>query len=229
MKKLTFTLAISLLAFAFTAKSQNCASSFFPNKEGTKMETTSYDKNNKEQSKSTTTIVSIKQSGAATIINLKAESTDAKKNVTTTEFSAKCEGDNYSMSMKGFIPADMQKSSGETSMTIDASDMVFPNNISVGQKLSDGSATLTMAMGAMTMTTEIKMINRKVTAKESLTTPAGTYDCFKIEYDIETAMMGMKVKSKAAMWLAKGVGTVKTQTFDEKGQLLGYSLLTSVK
>lgn len=227
MKKLTFALVISLLAF--TVKAQNCASAFFPSKEGTRMETTNYDKNGKEQSKSVTTIVSIKQSGAATIINIKAESTDSKKTTTTSEYSAKCEGDNFSMSMKGMIPADMQKSGADGSITIDATDMVFPNSIAVGQKLADGSATITMNMGAMTMSTVIKIINRTVTGKESITTPAGTFDCYKIEYEVETEMMGMKVKSKGKQWIAKGVGVVKSENFSDKGDSMGYSLLTSMK
>jgi hypothetical protein len=229
MRKITTTLTIALLIVSFTAKSQNCASAFFPTKEGTKTETTSYDKKGKPQGKSTTTIVSVKQSGPYTIIEMKSEGTDAKNNPTSTEYTAKCDGENFLMNMKGLIPSDMTGAAGQAQITVDANEMAFPNNLTVGQKLNDGSATITMAMGAMSMTTVIKFYDRTVKAKESLTTTAGTFECYRIEYDIETTVMGMKVVTKSKVWVAKGVGFVKNETYSDKGELMGYSLLTAIK
>jgi hypothetical protein len=229
MRKITIMLLVALFAVALNVKGQDCASSFFPSKEGTKIEMTSYDKNGKATGKSVTTIVAVKKVGAVTEISLKAESTDSKNTATSTEYTAKCDGDNLSISMKGLIPSDMQKAYGEGSLTMDASDLVFPNSIAVGQKLNDGAVTMNISMGSMNMKMIINILNRTVTGKESITTPSGTYDCFKIEYDMETTAMGMKTKGKVKQWIAKGTGTVRSENYGEKGDLMGYSLITSLK
>lgn len=221
-------LFISLLPVAFSVKSQDCSSSYFPAKEGTKIEMTNYDKNGKEQGKTVTTIVSIKKSGGVTTIDLKSETT-SRNNTSSMDYTAKCDGNNFSLSMKSFVPSSMQQSAGGAEMTIDASDLVYPNSLSVGKKLNDGSVTMNMNMGTMTMKTVINISNRTVTGRENITTPSGTYDCYKIEYDVETAMMNMKIKSRVKQWVAKGVGTVKTENYNDKGELMGYTEVTSVK
>jgi hypothetical protein len=84
-------------------------------------------------------------------------------------------------------------------------------------------------MGTMTMKTVMNIVNRVVTGQESIKTPAGTFDCYKIEYDVETTMMNMKTAGKVRQWIAKGVGTVRSENADAKGALTGYSEVTSVK
>jgi hypothetical protein len=221
-------LLISLLPVTLSVKSQDCSSSYFPAKEGTKIEMTNYDKNGKEQGKAVTTIVSINKSGGATIITFKSEAT-ARNNTSTMDYTAKCDGNNFSLSMKSFVPSSMQKSTGGGEMTIEAGDLIYPNSLSVGKKLNDGTVTMNMTVGTMTMKNVINITNRSVTGRENITTPSGTYDCYKIEYDVETAMMNMKIKSKAKQWVAKGIGTVKSENYDDKGALAGYTEVTSVK
>jgi hypothetical protein len=70
----------------------------------------------------------------------------------------------------------------------------------------------------------INITNRKVVGIESVTVPAGTYNCYKITYDIETKL-GIKVSSSAIQWMNKGAGSVKTETYDKKGKLLGSTVL----
>jgi hypothetical protein len=219
---------ISLLLVTFSVKSQDCSSAYFPSKEGTKIEMTNYDKNGQVQGKTVTTIVSINKSGGATIINLRSE-TNTRNNSSSMDYTAKCDGNNFSVSMKSFVPSSMQKSASGGEMTIDASDLIYPNSLSIGKKLSDGSVTMNMTMGTMAMKTVINITNRTVTGRESITTPSGTYDCYKIEYDVETTVMNMKVKSRVKQWVTKGIGTIKTENYNDKGELMGYTEVTSIK
>ncbi|MGA3014042.1 MAG: hypothetical protein ABSD71_08400 [Bacteroidales bacterium] len=219
---------ISLLLVTFSVKSQDCSSAYFPSKEGTKIEMTNYDKNGQVQGKTVTTIVFINKSGGATIINLRSE-TNTRNNSSSMDYTAKCDGNNFSVSMKSFVPSSMQKSASGGEMTIDASDLIYPNSLSIGKKLSDGSVTMNMTMGTMAMKTVINITNRTVTGRESITTPSGTYDCYKIEYDVETTVMNMKVKSRVKQWVTKGIGTIKTENYNDKGELMGYTEVTSIK
>jgi hypothetical protein len=72
------------------------------------------------------------------------------------------------------------------------------------------------------------MFNRKVEALESITTPAGTFECYKLTYDMEIKSM-IKMTVKATQWVARNVGAVKTESFDKNGKLVGYSLLTAFR
>jgi uncharacterized protein involved in outer membrane biogenesis len=229
MKITALTLAVSLIPVAYMATAQDCASSFFPSKEGTKIEMTSYDKNGKETGKSVTTLISIRKSGTEIEYTLKSETTNSRNTNSTMEYNATCDGNTVSVSMKSFIPSEMQKSSGGGEMTIDANNILFPNSINVGQKLNNGNVTLTVSVGTMTMKTIVNIINRTVTGKENITTPEGNFDCYKIEYDVESTVMNMKINSKVRQWIAKGVGTVKSENYNEKGDLISYSQVTSIK
>lgn len=49
----------------------------------------------------------------------------------------------------------------------------------------------------------------------------------EIEFVVDNAM-GMKTSSKTAEWLAKGIGMVKSENYDNKGNLESYSELVSL-
>ena len=78
------------------------------------------------------------------------------------------------------------------------------------------------------MNITMNISNRKVDAVESITTPAGTFECYKISYDVAMKMM-MNMKSKGVEWYAKGVGLVKNETYSSDGKLLGSNVLTAFK
>jgi len=80
-------------------------------------------------------------------------------------------------------------------------------------------------MTMMNMT--ISITNRKVEAVENVTTPAGTFECYKISYDIATKMM-INVKMKGTEWYAKNVGLVKSESYNNDGKLMGSNLLTGL-
>ena len=99
--------------------------------------------------------------------------------------------------------------------------------------LKDASVTVTVYNGtALFSTMKINISNRLVASQESITTPAGTFNCFKITQDIkvESIMMGMTIpiSMKSAEYYAAGTGLVKSQSFDKNGKLSGYSLLTKL-
>ncbi len=229
MNSKVLTIAAFFLVIVYMAKAQDCSSSFFPSKEGTRVEMTSYDKKGKETGNSVTILTSVRKDGSMTEYTLKSETKDSKGKTNTIDFTATCDGNNVAVSMKSFFPSEVQKSSDGGEMNIEGTNLNFPNSISVGQKLNDGNVTMTISVGPMTMKTVMNIVNRTVTGKESIKTLTGTYDCYKIEYDVETTMMNIKSKGKVRQWIAKEVGTVKSENYNEKGDLMGYSQLTSIK
>ncbi len=105
----------------------------------------------------------------------------------------------------------------------------IPSNLSVGQQLNNGTATMTVSnKGVKIMNMIVSVQNRKVETQEKITVPAGTFDCFKITYDVESKIL-FKVSGKAVEWYVKGIGTIKQESFDSKGNKTGYLVLTNFK
>lgn len=78
-----------------------------------------------------------------------------------------------------------------------------------------------------------KVEDRKVWGEEKVNTPAGTYNAFKLSYnmDIRFKVMGMGIpmKVKVLEWYSPGVGVIKTESFNKNGQLEERSVLSSIK
>lgn len=79
----------------------------------------------------------------------------------------------------------------------------------------------------MKMNMTMEMVDRKVEGKESLTTSAGTFDCYVISYTTEMKM-GLNTMFKNKEWIAEGVGMVKSENYNKNGKLMGYSELTKI-
>jgi hypothetical protein len=65
-----------------------------------------------------------------------------------------------------------------------------------------------------------------VQGKESITTPAGTWDCFKITYHSKVVIkigIGIPANADVTEWYAPGFGVVKTESNS------GVTEITSVK
>ena len=75
--------------------------------------------------------------------------------------------------------------------------------------------------------------NRQAEAEESVTTPAGTWNCVRISFEMEmvsrTAGIPIRVRIKGTEWYAPGFGVVKTESFNKNGKLAGTSEITSIK
>jgi hypothetical protein len=102
-----------------------------------------------------------------------------------------------------------------------------------GDNLADGTVTMTVSdkkSAQVISTTTINIKNRKVEAVENKTTPAGTWECYKITYTSEfvSLVSGMTLPIKprtTTEWFSFKVGTVRTESF-KNGKSEGYSELT---
>jgi hypothetical protein len=143
-----------------------------------------------------------------------------------------CDGDKISIEMKDLINSKM----GEIpnmEVTMENSRLEFPLNPSVGQSLPDNQFVMKMKdkksgqeMGEM----KTSFVNRKIVAKEKVTTPAGVFECWKASSDVkgQMRMMGMErpvPTMKITSYYNKEVGQVKSETHNEKGELMSTEIL----
>jgi hypothetical protein len=110
---------------------------------------------------------------------------------------------------------------------ITGTDIEWPNNLSVGQELPDANVSMKMNMGGISMTMEMDITARKVEKKETVTTPAGTFDCYVVYSETHSKMMMANQTFPSRTWLAEGVGMVKNESYNKNGKLTNYMLLTA--
>lgn len=227
MKKLF--LLTGLILFGMTLSAQE---TFFPTKEGTVLTYKSFDKKGKETSGVKYTIKNVKGSGDNIDITYKIESFDAKEEmVYTDEVTIQQRGDKIYFNMGNFLNKAAFQQNGEIPATVEitGNSMEIPVNAEAGQILPDASVTMSMKMGFVSMKMSANVTNRKVEGWEDLTIKAGTFKCCKFSSDVNATVLGMNIKSKNTDWYARGIGMVKTESYDKNGKLQSTTELIDVK
>lgn len=97
----------------------------------------------------------------------------------------------------------------------------LPSDIYVGQVMD---FAFKMKVEGITASTEGKTT---VVARESITTPAGTFDCYKTEGEV-TVKMIFTMHTKSVSWDAPGIGTVRSETYNKNGKLETIQELISI-
>lgn len=221
--KTIFSITLCFI-LTFIGYSQSTCSMYYPFTEGTTFQITSYDKKGKKASVVDYNIINV--SGTTATINTKI-SDDKGKEVTTTNYNVICENNVISIDFKSLMNPDLMKQYKDMEMEFEGTNIELPNNIDVGKTLKDANMIMTMKMSGMNMKMHMNLIDRKVEGKETVTTPAGTFDCYLITYTMEMKM-GMKYTGMNKEWIAEGVGMVKSENYNKKGKLMGYSELTKI-
>jgi hypothetical protein len=197
---------------------------------------TSYDAAGKETSKQTTTVTDVKEEEGVLVANSSALM-NGKTGEKTMNLVYKCDGTNLYVDMSSML----QNFDALKNIKGDIKPIQFPINISVGQTLPDASYTISMDRGPVKMDITSSYKNRIVSAKENITTTAGSWDCYKVSSDIESDMSGPdektkkimdavkdKMKMSMIMWYTPKIGIVRTEIY-MNGKPSSKSEITSIK
>jgi hypothetical protein len=203
---------------------------YYPDMENAQLEYKQYDKKGGLTGSSIQKITGIKKSAGSTEVEVTSESFDAKgKSLGSVPLKARCEGGVYYIDMKNYMNQQSMESYEDMEMSLEGGNLEIPANMKAGDILKNGDMKMSFSSGGMTiMNMTINVSNRKVEAVENLTTPAGTFECCKISFDIATKMM-INVKAKGTEWYAKNVGMVKSESYSTDGKLMGSTVLTAIK
>jgi hypothetical protein len=231
MKTLLTTLSILL---SLTIFSQNC-DEILPLNEGTQWSYQSFDKKGKLSSTATQKIVATSESGGTVTASIKQELVDDKeKPINTSEYDVSCDGNQINISIEKMMNEEMMASFKGMEVKVDADQLDYYSNPTVGQNLKDATMVIDVAtsgtetaMGMSMLKMTVNITNRKVEAKETVTTAAGTFECYKITYDIEMKTI-VKVQAKAVEWFCPGVGMVKQESYNKNGKFTGSSELSEL-
>ena len=213
-----------LLLICTTNFAQTSCSKYYPMKEGVKSVITNYDHKDRVSGSVKYEIKDVTDEGA-TMVNEVFD--DKGKSLLSSEVQLLCNNDGITIDFKSLIGSQIIEQYESSGMEIDmtGTNISIPNDLSVGQTLPDAEIILNMSMASVSMTMTAKTTERKVAASEKITTEAGTFDCLVISA-VTTVEMGIKKSMRSKQWLSEGVGVVKSEDYDESGDLISKSVLT---
>lgn len=199
---------------------QDCSNYYYLQNNKT-IEMTVTNKNGKESGKMTYIVSDSKKTGSTTTATINSEFIDAKgKTITKATNNVKCENGVMQMDMKVFIPP------AQTSGTATASEVYleYPAKMNVGDQLKDGHLAMdSETSGGIKSSIEIDITDRKVEGKESVTTVAGTWECYKVtsqnKITSRIAGIGIPITMTVTEWFAPGFGVVKTESKTGKTEI----------
>lgn len=225
----TLTLISVFFGIFFQSIAQDCVF-YCPVKEGTITETKHYNAKDKLQSTDKQTILSKTVNGSDVAVTVKSESYDEKDKLQYSKnLTFECKNGIFYFDMQNMLDPQAMSGYKDMQVKITAKNLEMPQKLVPGTTMADGNMQVQLSNQGMTlMNMTVNVTNRKIEASEKITTPAGTFDCYKITYDVETKMM-FKVQSKGVEWIAKEVGVVRSESYDSKGKLMGYSVLSAIK
>ena len=229
MMNTKFLLYITLICICPSIFGQNNCSKYYPMEEGSTFQYTMYNKKDKVEGVTDYVVSEVSSSDGNTTATMEVTFTDDKgKNVLESDYKITCTGDGVKIDYESLFPSEMKKQYEGMGMEMDitGTDIQIPNNLSAGQNLEDANVNVSMDMGAMKMKINVETYDRKVEKTESVTTEAGTFDCYLITEKSKSKVMMSNMETSNKVWISEGVGMVKQETYGKNGKLMSRMELT---
>ncbi len=231
MKKITVFLLALICVGAYA---QECKNYYFLTGNSV-VEMTLYDKKGEVNGKQTWTISEVKKDGSNYLSTVSTLMVDEKgKEITKSTGQYKCVNGVLQADIRMNMSSPSGQNTSQNEVTYDGNYIEYPATMQAGQSLPDAEATISMKnQGGMATVLNFKLTGRTVVDKETITSPAGTWEAFKITYDaemkIKIAGIGIPTRMKVTEWFVPGFGMVKSETYTKNGKLMGSSMITSIK
>ena len=192
-----------------------------------------YDAKGKESATQNWTVTNVMKNGnevTSTVDNVMIDDKGKELGRSTGEY--RCSGGVLKFDAKMALPAQQSQTYKPTDVKMESNFLEYPDNMSAGQDLKDVDFNMDIDMNGLKGTVEFKETNRKVQGKESITTPAGTWDAYKITYNGFYRVklgIGVPMNMTVTEWFVPGVGLVKTETYNKNEKLMGFTVISYIK
>lgn len=227
----SFATLISILICSTLVIGQECDDYLLLN-EGSSLEYTNYDKKGNPITVGNHQALEVDNVGGKYTSKIKLDVKNIKKGDTfTMEYDVGCEDGVFSIDMSRFFDSSqlMQYEGADFNIDIESDMLYFPKDLIEGEELNDGNITIKVNKDGFTLVTmTMKVFNRKVLGKESITTKAGTFDCQKMSYDFESKFGIFGVKGSVEEWYLYNGIIARSKTKNKKGKDTGSTDLTKM-
>lgn len=223
-------LSLILLLFAGTPLIAQECPIYFPENVGSVREMKHYDQRDRLTSITKHEIIEKITTDNSISLIVRSSSYDKDENeIHTGDLELVCKDGVFRFDLQGYLDPNTMASYKEMGIEVTADNLIYPSDINVGDELPDGELKMAVKSGQATIATVVMTISgRKVEGMESITTDAGTFSCYKISYDINTRVGFINTSMSGVEWTAKEVGTVRSESYNRRGRLTGYSVLTEL-
>ncbi len=228
--------AVTLTAgFPQQVLAQDC-SGYYLLSNNAEYEMITYDKKDKLTGRVHYKVTSVNSSPNETEATIHSKVFDNKGKLTTEgDYVVTCKGESISIDMRSIMNQGMLEAYKDMEVKMQGDFIDYPTSLSAGQKLNDGTMTIDVLdkkNGQALSSIVMSITDRKVGDKESINVPAGSYNAYKInqEMEMQTKAMGMNLPSsriQTVEYFAPGVGVVRSESY-RNGKLMSYSVLNKV-
>jgi hypothetical protein len=198
-------------------------------KPGSVIEMTHYDKKGKMSTRTVNKVNEVSSEPSGTTADITTTGFDEdNEEVFKLDVTAKCSDDKIYISMQNVIPAAQLESFDDMEVKVTETMLEYPTSMKTEGPLSDALYTAELYSGdTKIMTFKYEITERQIVGKETITSPAGTWDCFKITYTAKfKALLSSTVE--ITEWYYPGIGIIKSES-TKNGKSMGYSILTKIK
>lgn len=231
MKKIIVT---SMLLFSAVILSAQECSNFFYAKHNKGMQYHSFDRKNKFVGSDETLVTYLQKTAKGYEATVVSKQYDKKNElIHQSEHVVICSENMVYIDLKSIMDQSVLEAYQSMEITMTTDNVIMPTSLKVGETLPDATINIIVSSDGLKivdMTYTIK--NRVVESKESLTTAAGSFETYKITYEIlvHTISMGIPINRTltATEWWCLSTGIIRTETFNARGRLLGYRILQKV-
>ncbi|AFL81172.1 hypothetical protein Aeqsu_1691 [Aequorivita sublithincola DSM 14238] len=231
MKSILIPIIVGLFSCCVSL-GQNCTAIFFPSERGTKFQHSSYKADNTLESIVDLTVLSVNTIGGKKTIQCGLRGHIIGNNETyNTTVETVCDGDvTFTDPSQWIDPALLQQFYKEYNGRIIKKSIEIPYNLSVGDELPDYFLEVFGNVKGIELHFSSQTYGRSVIDEEQLETPAGTFNCYVLEFTTHTivdvgAFGGTAETTTGKHWVAKGIGTVRSEEYRD-GVLHHYTELT---
>jgi hypothetical protein len=219
-------LFIVIIAFfcsiSLTFAQDSCAEMLLLAERDVELEYTVFDRKGKPCGVTKTKVVLIEETKKGTVFyfesNTKSQQNTGEQQSQT--YYMRCFKDTLYMSMKSVLPSGTLENYKSMQLAMETTDLQMPRSPKEDSELPNGEMSVVVSSSGMkVLTLKANTKERKVEKKESVTTPAGTFDCVKVSQVNELKVGLITNKNKTTTWYAPGMGMIKQETYDKKGKL----------
>ena len=224
-------LQIGMLFFSLGLFAQDGCYTYFPNTIGNEWSYSSYDKRGR-LTHSTLHTLKVLHSGAATVRTISFDKDgeplglkdkDGNIEVMEVDFDVVCSGGDLYMPPESFTSSFFNLFRGlEAEVT---GDNVLMSYADMAEAITLPDYDLQIEIKAARLKIDISVTDREVIGQETLETPAGSFDCFKVAYTTNTRMSIINKSHTMVAWIAPGIGMVKSETRKGNGRVISKTVL----
>lgn len=231
----TIMLLWTALLIPATTNAQDCKG-YLLLTENAEYEILNYNQRDKLTGRMLYKVTDVRRNGERSEATIHTKMYDDKGKLTNEgSYQVGCENGSVWVDMRSLMNPEMMEAYKDMEVKMQGDHMDYPATLSPGQKLKDGSFTIEVLdknSGQNFSTITMAITGRTVGDRQKLEVPAGTYEGFKINQDMEvqTRAMGMKMpgtRMQTVEWFVPGTGWIKSETY-RNGKLMSYSVLSKI-